>query len=350
MPNNRLRVAWIGCGNHATDNLLPYLRLTRTELIATCDIDKARAEATARTYGATRAYQNYEELLQSEELDALMIAVGPKQHYEITLAALEKGLHVFVEKPPAATAAQAEEIAQVATDKKLHVMVGFMKRFATANLMMQRLISSPEFGKPLSLVCQYMTAPGYFNDCTGFLHHHCVHYADLVRHLMGDIDEVHTRQVALGPTVVLYQINLQFASGALGFLQMGTIQSRGNPVEWIQVMSDGHRVVVDNVTRITHYRPNEQKWPHDAAILNHRSDAVTWEPNLTVAHNQDHKGYANELLHFVDSILNGDAPEPGAQQGAEALRVLEAIGQSAAAGEPISLRKQAEATPGDATV
>lgn len=338
MSETRLRIAWVGCGNHATDNLLPYLRLTKTELVATCDIDKARAESASHTFGAKRVYGDYQALLKHEELDALMVAVGPRQHYDITVAALEAGLHVFVEKPPAATASQVEEIALIAAKKQRHVMAGFMKRFATANLMAYRLLASSEFGKPLSLVCQYMTAPGYFDDRMGFLHHHCIHYADLVQHLMGDVIGVQTRQVELGPTRVLYQINLEFASGALGFLQMGTNQSRGNPVEWIQVMSDGHRLVVDNVTRITHFRPTEQKWPLEAAVLNPETDAITWEPNLTVAMNQDHKGYANELIYFVNTILEGQAPEPGPKQSIRALRLLEAIALSADSKELVSLR------------
>lgn len=337
MPETRLRVAWVGCGNHATDNLLPYLRLTNTDLVATCDIDRTRAESAARIFGAKRVYSDYQDLLRHEELDALMVAVGPTQHYDITLAALEAGLHVFVEKPPAATAAQVEEIALVAAKTQRHVMAGFMKRYATANLMAYRLLNNPEFGKPLSLICQYMTSPGYFNDRMGFLYHHCIHYADLVQHLMGDVIEVQTRQVELGATRVLYQINLEFVSGALGFLQMGTNQSRGNPVEWIQVMSDGHRVVVDNVTRITHYRPTEQKWPLEAAVLDSQTDAITWEPNLTVAINQDHKGYANELIHFVDAILKGQAPQPGPEQSIKALRLLEAIALSADSKKSVSL-------------
>ena len=335
--DKRLRVAWVGCGNHATDNLLPYLRHTRANLVATCDVDKERAARAAQCFGAQRVYSDYRTLLAHEEIDALMVAVGPQLHFDISMAALEAQRHVFVEKPPSATVAQAVELAQKAEETGLQVMTGFMKRFATVNLMAREVVTSEGFGRPLSLVSQYMTAPGYFNDRTGFLHHHCVHYADLVQHLLGDVTEVQTRQLAFGATQLLYHINLQFASGALGFLQMGTIQSRGNPVEWLQIMSDGHRVEVNNVNRITYYRPNDQKWPYTAANLDFNSDALTWEPNLTVAINQDHKGYANELMHFVECVLTDQAPRPGPLESVKAMRLLKAIAESADAGETVAV-------------
>ena len=333
----RLRVAWIGCGIHATDNLLPYLRNTRAHLTAVCDVDPRRAEHAARVFGASDFTIDYRTLLQRDDLDAVMLAVGPRQHYEIAVAALESGLHVFAEKPPAATAAETRDLVARAEASSRKFMTGFMKRYATVNLMTHRIIRDPSFGKPLSLVAQYMTAPFYFEDTMGFLLHHCVHYADLVRHLMGDVREVQVRKTMLAPTRLNLHVNLTFDSGALGFLQMGTIQSRGNPVEWLQIMSEGHRVEVDNVHRLIYYRPNGQKWPLGEAALDPAGDALTWEPNFTAAINQDHKGYANELMHFVDSVLADEDPQPGPGDSLSAMMLLEAIAESAESGEVVDL-------------
>ena len=172
-----------------------------------------------------------------------------------------------------------------------------------------------------------MTAPAYFEgdpDYTGFFLHHCVHYFDLVPHLMGAVASISARRHEIAPGKLLLHVDFRFASGALGTLVMGTHQSRGTPMEWWQVMADHQRVEVRNVHEVRYYRDPPFKFARRGASLVDGEDTLVWEPNLTAAANEDHKGYYALFADFL-AIVRGERVEaPTAADGARAMRLMEA--------------------------
>ena len=81
--------------------------------------------------------------------------------------------------------------------------------------------------------------------------HHCIHYLDLAPWLMGSpIATLDTRQIEPSPGNLLIHLGLSFENGALGTLIMSTMQSRGAPVEFVQIMGDHRKIKIENVTEI----------------------------------------------------------------------------------------------------
>lgn len=323
-----VRIGWIGCGLHANEMLLPQLVRHDVRLIALCDTDADRLGRTAARYGVAGTTCDWRELLARQDLDALGIAAGPAAHCEIGMAALERGLPVFLEKPPAATAAEAQLLADASARSGKPAVLGFMKRYSTANRIAANVIRSAEFGTAASFLGQYMTAPTYFEkdpDYTGFYLHHCVHYLDLVPWLMGPVTQLATRRHELAPGKLLLHVDFRFESGGIGTLVMGTHQSRGTPMEWWQVMADHRRVEVRNVHEVRYYRAPPFKVDHAEATLAEAEDTLVWEPNLTVAANEDHKGYHALLGDFLKLVRGELATPPLAADGARAMAVLESM-------------------------
>jgi len=115
-----------------------------------------------------------------------------------------------------------------------------MKRYSVGNKIAHNILKSGRFGSVLGLTGYYMTAPGYFAgnvDYTGFFLHHCVHYMDLVSFLVSPVTGLTARKVEKTPGRVLFHVALDFDCGAIGTIAMGTIQSRGTPVERIEIMA-----------------------------------------------------------------------------------------------------------------
>jgi myo-inositol 2-dehydrogenase/D-chiro-inositol 1-dehydrogenase len=332
-----IRIGWIGCGQHASEMLLPQLVRLPVTLSAVCDADAARLATVGDRYGVTARYAEADALLSHPGLDAIGMAVGPAVHARIGAAAMERGLAVFMEKPPAPTAREAEALADVATRTGRTCVVGFMKRYSTANRIAGNILASPEFGVKASLLGEYMTAPGYFvgnPDYTGFLLHHCVHAMDLVPWLIGEpVTSVTARRFELSPGKLLLHVGFGFASGALATVVMGTHQSRGTPMEWWQVMGDHRRVEVRNVHEVRYYRSPGFKAADPAATLDPAQDALIWEPNLTAAANEDHKGYHALLSAFVRRVKGEPSDAPGIADGVRAMRVLEAMMRSSDSGQ-----------------
>ena len=327
-----LRMGWIGCGTHANEMLLPQLMRHPVRLQALCDVSDERLHETARRYGVAdnNLLKDWKSLLARDDIDAIGMAVGPALHHEIGLAAIARGLPVFIEKPPAPNARAAQDLAEASKARKVPVVLGFMKRYSTANRIAANLVHAEKFGMPASFLGQYMTAPTYFEkdaDYTGFFLHHCVHYFDLVPHLMGEVSSISSRRFQIEPGKLLLHVDFAFRSGAIGTLVMGTHQSRGTPMEWWQVMGDHHRVEVRNLHEVRYFRAPPFKVNDLQATLRDHEDTLVWEPNFTVAANEDHKGYHTLLGDFI-AVARGETRHvPDAQAGAQAMHLLEqAIG------------------------
>ncbi len=333
-----IRIGWIGCGTHTGEMLLPQLVRLPVRLAAVCDSDAGRLAAIADRYGVAARCTDAAALIAQPGLDAIGMAVGPAQHAAFAPAALARGLPVFIEKPPAPSAREAEEIASAAARSGRPCIVGFMKRYSTANRIAGNVLRGSAFGRSASLLGQYMTAPTYFAgdpDYTGFFLHHCVHAMDLVPWLMNEpVVSVQARAHTLEPGKLLLHVGFGFASGALGTVIMGTHQSRGTPMEYWQVMGDHTRVEIRNVHEVRWYRAPPFKAGDPAAALDPAQDALLWEPNLTAAANEDHKGYHALLSALLAAVRGEPSDAPTIEDGVRAMRVLEAMRRSIDTGRP----------------
>ena len=332
------RIGWIGCGRQANEMLLPELvRIEDVALAALADIDEAALLRTAGRYAVDRTFQDYRGLLACQDLDGIGIAVGPALHREIGLAALDRGLPVFMEKPPAADLTGTHELATAAGDAKQPLLLGFMKRFSSGNKIGRNVLQQEDFGKPLSFVGSYMTAPTYFEgepDYRGFFLHHCIHYLDLAPWLMGSpIQEITASEVEPLPGKLLLHLALTFASGALGTVVMGTMQSRGAPVEFIQIMGDRRKLEIRNVTEVSYTRDPPFKVDDANATLDNGADTLTWTPNMTVAANEDHKGYRALLQASLDAMRGRPSSAPTIDDAVIAMTTLERM--ATALGRPL---------------
>lgn len=323
-----LKIGWIGCGVHATQMLLPQLMRFDVEIAALCDIDGARLAAAGRQFGVTRLTTDAAELIATPGLDAVGMAVGPDQHLVFGKAALERGLPVFMEKPPSGSAAGARELAAASELAGKPLLVGFMKRYSTGNKIAHNILKSGRFGPVLGLTGYYMTAPGYFVgnvDYTGFLLHHCVHYMDLVSHLVSPVTKITARKVEKTPGRILFHVAFDFACGAIGTIAMGTIQSRGTPVERIELMGDHQRLEIEDVVEVRWHRDPPFKSADPAATLDGAVDSLTWKPNFTAAANEDFKGYHALLADVVPALAGATTPAPTIHDGVVAMERLETM-------------------------
>ncbi|MGZ3814765.1 MAG: Gfo/Idh/MocA family protein, partial [Mucilaginibacter sp.] len=97
----KVKVGVIGCGSIANHrHITEYAANPNVELVAFCDVLLERAEKAASKYGG-KAYQNYEDLLANEEVEAVSVCTPNYLHAPISIAALNEKKHVLCEKPMA---------------------------------------------------------------------------------------------------------------------------------------------------------------------------------------------------------------------------------------------------------
>lgn len=210
---------------------------------------------------------------------------------------------------------------------RVPVAVGFMKRYSTGNRIARNILDGGDFGPVLGIHGSYLTAPTYFAgevDYTGFYLHHCVHYMDLIPWFAGaEFADLGLRKNVPAPGKMLIHMNFTCENGVIGNIVMGTVQSRGTPMEFIQIMGDHNRVEVDNIINAAWYRDPPFKAEDPAATLDPACDTLSWRPNFTAAANEDHKGY-HALLTDVAALFSGQRDHaPQIRDGWLAMRRLE---------------------------
>ena len=122
------------------------------ELAYGCDLSPELLERSAARYPDARATADYDELLADTTLDAIVVATSVPTHYPLARQALLAGKHVFVEKPPATTAAEMDELVALATERDLTLMPGHLLLYHPGVLKVKELVDAGELG---DVLCVY---------------------------------------------------------------------------------------------------------------------------------------------------------------------------------------------------
>ena len=119
-----------------------------TELVAVASRELPRAEAAARELGARKAFGSYEELLSSDEVDAVYISLPNSLHLEWCIKAAEAGKHVLCEKPLASNAVEAKKAVKACEKEEVLLMEAFMYRHHPQHAKVREVLSSGRIGEP----------------------------------------------------------------------------------------------------------------------------------------------------------------------------------------------------------
>jgi len=130
----------------------------QAELVAIQSRNADEARKVAEAFGVCHACQTDDELLAIEDLDAVVVSSTPNMHYAQARAALERGLHVLVEKPMTLTAAEARELALLASKKRLQLLISCPWHFTPHALEARKRIRAGEVGE-VRMISILMTNP-----------------------------------------------------------------------------------------------------------------------------------------------------------------------------------------------
>ncbi|MBR6633933.1 MAG: Gfo/Idh/MocA family oxidoreductase [Clostridia bacterium] len=192
-----MKIKWgvIGCGGIADRRTLPGMMLAdNAELIAVMDANKKAADNCKEKYGAKYAFDNIQELLAIEEIQAVYIASPVFCHKEQAIAAADAGKDILLEKPVGLTVAEAEEIAEYCDKKGVKLGVGFMMRFHAYHQKIKELVSSGMIGEIVSARAQFTCWYPEMENCWrqdmklaggGAMMDLGVHSVDLIRYITG---------------------------------------------------------------------------------------------------------------------------------------------------------------------
>lgn len=145
----KLRIGIIGCGGIAHAHARSYFNFDDVEIVAGADIIPGKARKFLDEFGLTdaTAYEDTEELCKRDDIDAVSVCTYNSTHAECTIAALESGKHVLLEKPMTVTLDEAIDIMRAEKKSGKIVSVGFQPRYDVNSKKVKEIVSSGKLGK-----------------------------------------------------------------------------------------------------------------------------------------------------------------------------------------------------------
>ncbi|MYC86561.1 MAG: Gfo/Idh/MocA family oxidoreductase [Acidimicrobiia bacterium] len=181
-------------------------------LEAVCTTRESTARAAAEKWGARKWYSNVADLCDDPDVDLVTVAVRPRFHHPLAMAALRAGKPVYCEWPLALDTGEALEMARLAAEAGVPTAVGLQGRFAPAITWARRLVEEGAVGKPLSFVVSQMLSKFEVDSDRSWLVRHeeasgalfvaFAHVVDSVRLILGEVESICARQLTLSPAGV----------------------------------------------------------------------------------------------------------------------------------------------------
>ena len=339
---SKVKVGVIGCGSIARYRHLPeYHTHPNVEIIAVCDVALERAQAVAQTYGA-KAYTDYIELLNDEEINAVSICTPNVFHAPMSIAALQVGKHVLCEKPMATTIEDAERMNEATNVSGRILMIGHNQRFVPSHQKAKAMIAKGELGK----IYSFRTAFGHSGPedwsidgkdswffkkdqaVIGAMGDLGVHKADLLRFILGEemlevaafVDTSAKKETNVDDTAVCI---LRTESGIIGTLA----------ASWSYLKEDNSTIIYGEkaVLRL-------EDDPTYSLIIHH-VDGRTETFQLGHIQSNDEGGQHDSgvIRAFIDSIINQKVPPITGVEGLKSLKVILAAIESNATKKMIRL-------------
>ncbi|MCC6445970.1 MAG: Gfo/Idh/MocA family oxidoreductase, partial [Armatimonadetes bacterium] len=330
------RIAFVGAGSHATESLYPNIaHIPAFDLVAVCDLVEEKARYAARKYGAARCFTDVEAMLDSARPDGVCVCGPAEMHYSVGMQVLRRGVPIFIEKPPAPTLAQSIEMAEAARRQNTWGMVGFMKRFAPANIVAREYMAGEAFGSLSSISLIHGSGP--YDDLRRMLMFNGIHPLDLGRFLAGDVASLFAYGVRGKACAV--SAALRFRSGAVGQFNMNSGHSWSDCFEQTYLSGSGAGLLIDASRSV------EAMSPASRFARGEGQELFGWSSRYYVSGNMagwaagGHytRGYWGELNRFARAILHEAKPAPTLEDGVEAMKLIEAILESVEKGEEARL-------------
>ncbi len=262
-PKNSPVVGFVGAGNYASRILIPAFKAANAELHTLATSGGVNSVIHGKNSGFHQATTDTEAMLNNQQINTIAVVTQHNSHADFVTKALTLGKHVFVEKPLAINQKQLQQVqsAYSSQGNKLHLMVGYNRRFAPQIIKMKQLLEPIRQPKSfiMTINAGFIPVDHWTQDISkggGRIVGEACHFIDLMRFLAGNkITSVQARRMGTSNTVDIVEdkaaIILGFADGSFGTIHYLANGANTFPKERIEVFADGKVLQLDNFRKLT---------------------------------------------------------------------------------------------------
>jgi len=335
-----LKVGLIGCGRIALQAHLHNLtKMPDVELIAIAEPDALRRKEAARLVPGASAFTSYEELLDSTEIQAVVVCLPNILHAETTIAALNRGVHIYLEKPLATGSNQALPVIEAWQRAGVVGMMGFNYRFNKLYQAVRAKIRSGALGNLVMVRSVFSTALKDSpqrklsrQDGGGVLLDLAAHHVDLIRYFFDqDVSEVFAEiqsRTTAGDTATL-QMRLADGTSIQSFFSASAVEE-----DSFEIYGERGKLSVDRYrsldVRVTHSTLAGFRLKQLQQSLRSLSHTPYFLKKMRAAAHEP--SYHSALRRFVSAARSGEHLKPDFYDGYDNLNIIEAAERSAETG------------------
>jgi predicted dehydrogenase len=344
----------VGCGVIGPRHAAALAALDNARLVAVTDVVGERAEAFAAEHGCT-AEDDLEHLLLRDDVDVVSVCVPSGQHAEVGVQAAEAGKHLLVEKPIDISLEAADRLIDAARSAGVSLAVVSQHRFDPGVVALRRLLADGALGRVVlgDIRVKWYRSQGYYDsaawrgtwalDGGGALINQGVHYADLLRWVMGPVREVTALCATQSHEIEVEDVALallRFSSGAVGSLEVSTAVYPGFR-ERLEVSGTAGSVVVEDGRMLACELLEErgEVGPYGAARAS--GVAAAGEPSAVGGANDPtaigDDGHRVQIADLLAAIEEGREPLVSGVEARNALELVLAVYESARRGAMVTL-------------
>jgi predicted dehydrogenase len=321
-----MKVAVIGVGSMGYNHLRVYSEMGDVEVVGASDLNRERLQLVEDRF-SVKTYTSYEDLFEKEEPEAVSITVPTSEHEKVAAYALEKGAHVLVEKPIAATVEEGKRLIMLAKKLDRQLMVGHIIRFNPAMQSLKTRLENGDLGKIFQIFCRRAGPfPARIRD-VGVVVDLAPHDVDIMRFLTGmnpmRVFAETEQQIHTDHEDLLFGL-LRFPEGITGALEINWL----TPTKMRETLVLGEKGLfrVDDLMQDLFFYENTQAvgelWSPFRSIRGVSEGSMT---RFSIKRQEPLKV---ELAAFIDAIREGHKVPVTGEDGLESLRISLALVES----------------------
>ena len=317
---NAVNIGVIGAGYWGKNLVRNFNELGALHVI--CDKDKELLEKHRAQYPDIPVTSHAKDVLDDENVEAVVIAVPAVFHYRLAKEALSRGKHVFVEKPLALNVREGEELVELAERKKKVLMVGHILQYHNAVIKLKEIIDGGELGR-IRYVYSNRLNIGKIRAEENILWSFAPHDISVILMLLDG--EVPGSLFTTGGTYLQHNVadvtmtNMSFPDGVRAHIFVSWLHPFKE--QKMVVVGDRKMAVFDDMTQEKLFLyPHKIEWQNNIPVVS-KAEAETVRFDMA-------EPLKEECRHFINCVENGETPRTDGREGLEVLRILQASQES----------------------
>lgn len=322
-----VRVAVVGLGYWGPNLVRNLYETPKAELTYVCDLRREPLDALRSRYPGVRRTKRLSDVLEDPQTEAVAIATPVSSHYDLCVAALLAGKHVFVEKPLAASVAQARELIALAAELNLVLMPGHTFLYSAPVNMIRSLIGSGELGDVYFISTSRVNL-GLHQPDVSVVWDLAPHDFSILHYWMGGTPQyvsALSRGCVVPDTPDVAFINLEFDSGTIAHVELSWLAP--TKLRRTTIVGSRKMVVYDDTS-------SEPVRVFDSGAMLKNPETfgeytLTYRTGDIVSpHVEVVEPLSLEMEDFCRAIRDRDSPRSSAALGLDVVRMVEAVDAS----------------------